>query len=41
MGQTSNLTFDEPYAKEQNENFVSAWSVLVHFYADTARRETF
>lgn len=41
IGQTSNLTFDEPYGNEQNINFVSAWNVLVHFFAHTARRETF
>ena len=41
MGQTSNLTFDEPYGNEQNINSVSVWNVLVHVFADTARQETF
>ena len=41
MGQTFNLIFDEPYGNEQKINSVSAWNALVHFFADTARRETF
>ena len=36
VGQTSNLTFDESYGNEQNINSVSAWNVLVHFFADNS-----